>query len=75
MAMMPAPGVLEERDGREDGDRDAGSTPGCAAVGATLASGREKGSRLSRDIPKHRRIVAAMIDRQHTKIAADTTSR
>src|SRR5260370_23230028 len=48
---------------------------GVCRLGETLDSGRENGSWLSRDIPKHSRIVAAMIDRQHTKIAAETTSR
>jgi hypothetical protein len=35
----------------------------------------ENGSWLSRDMPKQSRIVAAMIDRQQTKIAAETTNR
>ena len=48
---------------------------GVCSLGATLASGLENGSWLSRAMPKHSRIVAAMIDRQQTKIAADTTSR
>ena len=48
---------------------------GVCRLGDTFDSTLEKGSVLSRDIPKHSRIVAAMIDRQQTKIAADTTSR
>src|SRR5215467_10628004 len=48
---------------------------GVCRLGATFASGRENGSVLSRDMPKHSRIVAAMIDRQQTKIAAETTNR
>ena len=48
---------------------------GVCRLGETFASGLENGSVLSRDIPKHSRMVAAMIDRQQTKIAAETTSR
>src|SRR6516162_6879884 len=48
---------------------------GVCRLGKTFDSTLEKGSVLSRDIPKHSRIVAAMIDRQQTKIAAETTSR
>ena len=48
---------------------------GVCRLGATRASGLDSGSRLSRAIPKHSRIVAAMIDRQQTKMAAETTSR
>ena len=48
---------------------------GVCSLGDTFDSGPENGSCLSRDMPKHSRIVAAMMDRQHTKIAADTTSR
>src|SRR5215469_8461537 len=48
---------------------------GVCRLGATRASGRETGSWRSRDIPKHNRIVAARIDKQQTKIAAETTSR
>src|SRR5215831_7917180 len=48
---------------------------GVCKLGATLASGRENGSWLSRAMPKASRIVAARIDRQQTKIAAETTSR
>ena len=45
------------------------------SLGETRASGLENGSWLSRDMPKHSRMVAARIDRQQTKIAAETTSR
>src|ERR1700758_2396396 len=48
---------------------------GVCRLGATRDSDLENGSWLSRDMPKHSRIVAAMIDRQQTKIAAETTSR
>src|SRR6516164_8873025 len=48
---------------------------GVCRLGATLPSGLENGSWLSRAMPKHSRIVAARIDRQQTKIAAETTSR
>ena len=48
---------------------------GVCRVGETLDKGLENGSVLSRDMPKHSRIVAAMIDRQQTKMAAETTSR
>ena len=48
---------------------------GVCSLGETLARNAEPGSWLSRAMPKHSLIVAAMIDRQQTKIAADTTSR
>src|SRR5215472_5010656 len=48
---------------------------GVCRLGATRDSCAENGSWLSLAMPKHRRIVAAMIDRQQTKIAADTTAR
>src|SRR6202035_2562570 len=48
---------------------------GVCRLGDTFASGLEIGSWLSRAIPKQRRIVAAMMDRQQTKIAAETTNR
>ncbi len=48
---------------------------GVCSLGNTLDHTCENGSWLSRDIPKQSRMVAAMIDRQQTKIAADTTSR
>ena len=41
----------------------------------TVDSAFDSGNWLSRDIPKHRRMVEVMIDMQHAKIAADTTSR
>ena len=72
--MIPAPGYLM--------DGIAASTAitmqvqtGVCRLGATFDSGPENGSWLSRDIPKHSRMVAAMMDRQQTKIAAETTSR
>jgi len=48
---------------------------GVCRLGETLARNDEPGSWLSRAMPKHSLIVAAMIDRQQTKIAAETTSR
>src|SRR5215469_7479080 len=48
---------------------------GVCRPGDTFDSGLENGSVLSRDMPKHSRMVAAMIDRQQTKIAAETTNR
>src|SRR5271170_2727032 len=48
---------------------------GVCRRGETRDSTREIGSWLSRDMPKHSRIVAARIDRQQTKIAAETTNR
>src|SRR5271157_6355769 len=48
---------------------------GVCRLGETLDSTPENGSWLSRDMPKHNLIVAARIDRQQTKIAAETTSR
>src|SRR5712691_11166842 len=41
----------------------------------TLLSNREIGRLSSRDIPKQSRIVDVSIERQQTKIAAETTSR
>ena len=41
----------------------------------TFCSIDEIGSWLSRDMPKQRRIVEVSIERQQTKIAAETTSR
>ncbi len=48
---------------------------GVCRLGDTFASGLDTGSWLSRAMPKQSRIVAAMMDRQQTKIAAETTSR
>ncbi len=48
---------------------------GVCRRGETRDSTPEIGSWLSRDMPKHSRIVAARIDRQQTKIAAETTNR
>src|SRR6204780_5905079 len=48
---------------------------GVCSPGETLDSAPEAGSWLSRAIPKQSRIVAARIDRQQTKIAAETTNR
>src|ERR1700745_3005412 len=48
---------------------------GVCRLGETRASGLESGSWLSRGLPKQSRIVDARIDRQQTKIAAETTNR
>ena len=48
---------------------------GVCSFGCTQLSCFEAGNALSRDMPKQSRTVAVMIDRQHTKIAAETTSR
>src|ERR1700730_6169472 len=48
---------------------------GVCKLGQTLDSGPETGICLSRTMPKQSLIVAARIDRQQTKIAADTTNR
>src|SRR5262245_37667865 len=48
---------------------------GVCRLGDTFDSGLEKGNWLLRDMPKQSRIVEAMIDRQQTKMAAETTSR
>ena len=48
---------------------------GVCRPGETLARNCDPGSWLSRAMPKHSLIVAAMIDRPQTKTAADTTSR
>src|SRR5580700_12246179 len=48
---------------------------GVCRVGDTRDRNLDPGSWLSRDMPKHSRIVAARIDRQQTKIAAETTNR
>ena len=48
---------------------------GVCRLGATFDSAPENGSWLSRAMPKQSLIVAARIDRQQTKIAADTTNR
>ena len=48
---------------------------GVCRLGDTRDRYLDPGSWLSRDMPKHSRIVAARIDRQQTKIAAETTNR
>ena len=74
MAMIPTPAYL--RKGTADSTAITMQVhTGVCRRGETFASCLENGSVLSRDIPKHSRIVAAMIDRQQTKIAAETTSR
>ena len=48
---------------------------GVCSLGCTQLSCFDPGNASSRDIPKQSRTVEVMIDRQHTKIAAETTSR
>src|SRR5260370_13427434 len=74
IAMVPAPEYLMNGTAASTAISTHDHT-GVCSLGATRASGREIGSWLSRDIPKQSLIVAAMIDRQQTKIAAETTSR
>src|SRR5271169_1681066 len=74
IAMVPAPEYLMNGTA----DTTASTThvhTGVCRLGATLDSAPENGSWLSRAIPKHNRMVAARIDRQQTKIAAETTNR
>ena len=74
MAMMPAP--VYWRNGIADSTAIVmQAQTGVCSLGETFDSGRDSGSWLSRAIPKQSRMVAAMIDRQQTKIAAETTSR
>src|SRR6266851_4290076 len=74
IAMVPAPEYLM------NGIAESSATTmhvhtGVCSLGETLASGPETGSWLSRAMPKQSLMVAARIDRQQTKIAAETTSR
>src|SRR2546430_17538712 len=48
---------------------------GVCHLGCTVRSTGEAGSWSSRAMPKQRRIVEVSIERQQTKIAAETTSR
>src|SRR5262249_61612725 len=48
---------------------------GVCRLGDTRDSGLDIGRVLSRHMPKHSRMVDAMIDKQQTKMAAETTSR
>src|ERR1700733_5316826 len=48
---------------------------GVCRVGDTRDRNMDPGSWLSRDMPKHSRIVAARMDRQQTKIAAEANRR
>ncbi len=74
MATMPAPAYLSS--GIAASTATATHDPmGVRSVGCTLASVRDAGRRLSRAMPKQSRTVAAMMHRQHTRMAADTTSR
>src|SRR5579859_8091095 len=74
IAMVPAPEYF--RNGTADRiatTRHAHT--GVCRLGATRDSAPDHGSWLSRDMPKQSLIVAARIDRQQTKIAAESTSR
>src|SRR5947207_6610893 len=48
---------------------------GVCSFGCTFESSFDAGRRSARDMPKQSRIVDVWIDRQQTKIAAETTSR
>ena len=74
MAMMPAPEYWMNGIAARTAIAMQVQT-GVCRPGETLDRCLENGSWLSRDMPKQSRMVAAMIDRQQTKIAADTTSR
>src|SRR5690242_17004903 len=74
MAMMPAPENWMNGIAAITATAMQDQT-GVCRFGATLDSWPDSGSWLSRAMPKQSLIVAAMIDRQHTKIAADTTNR
>src|ERR1700734_1560524 len=74
IAMIPAPEYLMNGIAESSATATQLHT-GVCRLGETLDSTPEIGSWLSRDMPKHSRIVAARIDRQHTKIAAETTNR
>src|ERR1700751_1372410 len=74
MAMIPAPEYWRNGMAGITAIAMQVHTGGCR-LGETCDSPLEMGSVLSRDMPKHSRIVAAMIDRQQTKIAAETTNR
>src|SRR5260370_33992967 len=74
IAMVPAPEYLM-KGAAESSAITMQVHTGVCRLGETLDSGPETGSWLSRAIPKQSLIVAARIDRQQTKIAAETTSR
>ena len=74
IAMIPAPEYLMNGMAESSATTMQVQT-GVCRLGDTLDSSPENGSWLSRDMPKHSRIVAARIDRQQTKIAAETTNR
>src|ERR1700719_1162418 len=74
IAMVPAPEYLMNGTAASTAIATHAHT-GVCIFGATRASGGEIGSWLSRDIPKQSLIVAARMDRQQTKIAAETTNR
>src|SRR5271156_4941596 len=74
MAMIPAPEYCQ------NGIAAIAATAmqlhtGVCRRGETRDRNLDPGSWLSRDMPKQSRIVAARIDRQQTKIAAETTNR
>ncbi len=74
IAMIPAPEYCRT------GSRTIAATAmqlhtGVCRLGETRDRNLDPGSWLSRDMPKQSRIVAARIDRQQTKIAAETTNR
>src|SRR5260370_5190445 len=74
IAMVPAPEYLM-KGAAESSAITMQVHTGVCRLGETLDSGPETGSWVSRAIPKQSLIVAARIDRPHTKIAAETTTR
>src|ERR1700761_9364502 len=74
IAIVPAPEYLMKGTAASAATTMQVQT-GVCRLGDTLASGPETGSWLSRAIPKQSLIVAARMDRQQTKMAAETTNR
>ena len=74
MAMMPAPAYLNSGIAAKIATAMQQKI-GVCKVGCTLDNVADAGRRLSRDMPKHSRMVAVMMARQHTRMAADTTAR
>src|ERR1700723_4220424 len=74
MAMIPAPEYCQNGIAAIAATATQLHT-GVCRLGDTRDRNLDPGSWLSRAMPKHSRIVAARIDRQQTKIAAETTNR
>ena len=74
IAMIPTPAYLRNGTAARTAIAMQVQT-GVCRLGESRASGLANGTVLSRNIPKHSRMVDAMIDRQQTKIAAESTAR